>query len=267
MNILILGCGQIGQALAIQLQQQGHQVTAVSRSPKQITDVRHLCQDIHQLQLDRKDAYDWVYVIVTPQQRSVDNYQSIFVDSARPVFQALQDHPVQHIVFISSTRVYGEDKGQWIDDHTHPQTSDPIGQCLIAAEQLWSAYWQERLIIIRPSGLYQGDSPYLTRMACNTTEISSRHWTNRVHRKDLVGFLAFLLHADSLQASYLLSDQQPTLQHQIINTIRQREGLAPLVLSAHLPETGKRVIATHLMQSGYVMQYPRDERFNLSDQY
>jgi nucleoside-diphosphate-sugar epimerase len=256
MNVLILGCGQTGQALAQQLNQQGHAITCVSRHDKTFAAITHITQDIHHLTLDSAPLFDWVYVILSPSQRNVEHYQHTFIDTAQPVFQALQSHPIQRVIFISSTRVYGENSGQWIDDDTRPYTHDPIGQCLIAAEQLWSAYWQEKLTIIRPSGLYQANSAYLYRLAHDTQQITVRHWTNRIHRQDLVGFLTFLSTLKQPKTSYLLSDQQPMLQSQIINILREQDNLTPLVIAADLPETGKRINAIHLLQSGYSLKYP-----------
>ncbi|GAA5012061.1 NAD(P)H-binding protein [Acinetobacter puyangensis] len=256
MNVLILGCGQTGQALAQQLYQQGHAVTCVSRHDKQLVPIQHMTQDIHYLTLDSTPLFDWVYVILSPSQRNVEHYQQTFIDTARPVFSALQSHPIQRVIFISSTRVYGENSGRWIDDATMPYTNDPIGQCLIATEQLWSAYWQDKLTIIRPSGLYQANSAYLRRLAHDSQQITVRHWTNRIHRQDLIGFLTFLSTIKRLESSYLLSDQQPMLQSQVINMLREQDNLTPLVIAADLPETGKRINAVRFSQSGYSLKYP-----------
>lgn len=256
MNILILGCGKTGMALAKEIIQQEHHVTVISRTAQHLENMQHIAQDIRHLSLSKNILFDWVYVILAPDQRSVTAYQSVFIDTAKAVHQALAEHPVQHIVFISSTRVYGENTGQWIDDTTLADTFDPIGQTLIAAERLWSAYWQEKLIIIRPSGLYESDNPYLTRLAHNSENIQQQHWTNRIHRQDLVGFLLYLLSLKNLKPHYLLSDQQPRLQHEIINLIRQNDGLSALFVGKNLPETGKRIHSTHLQQSAYPMKFP-----------
>ncbi|MFU8927023.1 NAD-dependent epimerase/dehydratase family protein [Acinetobacter puyangensis] len=256
MNVLILGCGQTGQALAQQLYQQGHAVTCVSRHDKQLVPIQHMTQDIHHLTLNSTPLFDWVYVILSPSQRNVEHYQQTFIDTARPVFQALQSHPIQRVIFISSTRVYGENSGRWIDDDTRPYSDDPIGQCLIAAEQLWSAYWQDKLTIIRTSGLYQANSAYLHHLAHDSQKITVRHWTNRIHRQDLVGFLTFLSTIKRLESSYLLSDQQPILQYELINLIRQRDGLKGLPVPENLMETGKRIQANRLQHSGYTLHFP-----------
>ncbi len=274
MNILILGCGQIGQALAEQLAQETynkdqhqdqaqHHITCVSRTAKIFShsNIQHLAQDIQSLNfqdlgLSNQPSFDWVYVIVSPSERSVDAYQRIFVDTARPVFQALQHHPVEKVIFISSTRVYGEDQGRWINDESIPNTEDSIGQTLIAAEQLWSAYWQEKFTIIRPSGLYRENSEFLKKKALESEKLSTNHWTNRIHRADLVGFLHYLITLEKVESSYILTDQRPTLQHELLNIIRAVNQLEPLRIHTNIKTTGKRLRADRFTQSGYILKYP-----------
>lgn len=256
MNILILGYGQTGRALAQQLIQQGHQVMAVSRRVQRSCTVMHLAQDIKTLQLDSHLRFDWVYVILAPKNRSLEDYHATFIDTVKPVWQALQAHPIQKIVFMSSTRVYGQDQGEWIDDTTLPQTTDALGQCLIAAEQLWSAYWQNKLMIVRASGLYQSDSQYMVKQAETATAVTVQHWTNRIHREDVLGFLSYLLTIDAPKTQYLLSDQQPELHYNLWNAIRKNKALPLLDVHSDLPQTGKRIHAMYLQNSGYVLKYP-----------
>ncbi len=265
MNILILGCGQIGHALAEQLAQDTynndqaqHQITCVSRSAKTFShdNIQHLAQDLQNLDLSHQPSFDWVYVIVSPDERNVDAYQQVFIDTARPVFQALQHHPVHKVIFISSTRVYGEDQGRWINDESIPNTDDSIGQTLIAAEQLWSAYWQEKLTIIRPSGLYREHSEFLKKKALESEKLFTNHWTNRIHRTDLVGFLQYLISVENIESSYILTDQRPTLQHELFNIIRAENQLEPCIVSSDAKTTGKRLRADRFTQSGYVLKYP-----------
>lgn len=257
-NILILGYGQTGRALAQQLVQQKHHITVVSRhTPEQLdAGVTHLCQDIRQLQLDQNHLFDWVYVILAPSQRGIAFYQDAFVDTIRPITNALHNHPIQKIVFVSSTHVYGENQGQIVDDSTVPQAQDAMGKCLVAAEQLWSAYWAEKLIILRPSGLYQANSLYMVKQAEAATKIDVKHWTNRIHRQDLVGFLSYLLEIKQPKSSYILSDQQPEIQYNLWHAIRQQQGLSALMITEDLPQTGKQLHAQNLQNSGYQLQYP-----------
>lgn len=257
MNILIMGYGKTGQALATQLVEAGHAVTAVSRSPQpSIKGIKHLCQDVRHFDLSQDILFDYVYVILAPDQRGVEFYQNAFVDPILPITRALKNHPISKIVFVSSTHVYGENQGGFVDDATIPHTNDPIGQCLIAAEQLWRAYWGDKLIVLRPSGLYQADSQYLVKQALNATEVKLKHWTNRIHREDFVSFLSYLITLQQPESAYILSDQLPSLQPEMWNSIREKNGLQPLAIQADLAHSGKRLIAGKFAASGYQLRYP-----------
>lgn len=269
MNILILGCGQLGQALAEQLHQAGHQVTAVSRSAKQLSHgITHLSQDIQHLDLTHLNTtFDWVYVILSPSERSLFGYQQAYVNTIQPITQALQHHPVQKLIYISSTRVYGQSQGEIVDDTTPPENHDPYAQILRSAELLWSAYWQDKLTIIRLSGLYRGESERLQQMAKNLEYIDEKHWINLIHRHDVVQILALLPTAESLQSSYIFTTNA-VIQSDLLNHIRKKLGFTEIVANAVATFTGKQLVATRLQtllkQIDYQLQWTGDVDKNVN---
>jgi Nucleoside-diphosphate-sugar epimerases len=133
MHILFIGYGKTSQRVAKQLFQQGHQITTVSRSAKEDDFAEHLIQDVHQLDLSQVQPIDVVYVLLAParhaQLNAVDAYRHTYVDSVQPIVQALAHHPIQRLIVVSSTRVYGEHAGERIDDDTVPRPIDEQGMC------------------------------------------------------------------------------------------------------------------------------------------
>lgn len=262
MNILILGCGQLGQALALQLSPH-HQVTVIARRERHFAEFQYFSHDFLQLETMQNQlsahAFDYVFCIVSPDERTLSAYQRTYLEIARPIFQTLQNHNPKKVFFISSTRVYGENHGGIIDDDSLPDSTDPYGQMLRASELTWQAYWQEKLCIIRPSGLSLHHSERFMQQARQSTAIDAIHWTNRIHRHDVIGFLAYLttLDATKIAESYLLSDLQPLPLHHILNHYRQQQGLPMLSVVESRSHTGKRIDAQRLQQSGYVLAYPR----------
>lgn len=250
MNILIIGCGQLGLALAQALHQKGHCVTTISRSAKMVpSGITHFSKNIHDLQADDFDVrFDWVYVILTSAQRDVAGYRETYLQSALPIFQALQHHAIQKIVLISSTRVYGENQGQWVDDMTLPAYHDDMGAVLYQAEQLWSTLWQQKLIIIRPSGLIR-NLDFWKEQAKQLQSITEYRWLNFIYQPDVVMILASLpnLSQNRLKAQYILNTQS-ILRHDFLNCLRVQQGLEPITIKADLDVTGKRLVATHLEQ-------------------
>lgn len=260
MNILILGCGQLGQALALQLHHLGHDVTTVSRSPKQLpTGIQHITQDIHQFNLNDYNhiQFDWVYVILSPKTSTIEAYQDTYINTIQPITTALKHHSIQQLILISSTRVYGENSGYCVDDYTTPSTQDPLGQCLIAAELLWQAYWKEKLIILRPSGLYQHDSKRLQTLARNLTHVTELHWMNLIHRQDVIRFLIYLMTipTEQRQSSYILTNSTPKIRAEFLNSLRQKQALPYVTIPQYLPITGKKLYATHMINSGFKLKF------------
>lgn len=92
----------------------------MSRSPKDDDFVQHLTQDIQQLDLSQVQLIRCslcitcaFHVIILKVQLKII---SRHVDSVQPIVKALKDHPIQRIIVVSSTRVYGESHGERIDD-------------------------------------------------------------------------------------------------------------------------------------------------------
>lgn len=254
MHILMIGYGKTSQRVAKQLFQQDHQITTVSRSPKDDTFAQHLQQDIHQLDLSMIQPVDVVYVLLAPsfstELSNVENYQKTYVDSVQPIVNALKVHPVQRIIVVSSTRVYGEDQGQIINDDSPIHPKDEQGHLLLRMEQLWQQAYPEQVIIVRPTGIYDGLSQRMIKLAETTKSYPNIHWSNRIHIDDLARFLAHLIHVEHPEKSYICTNNQPEPLHERILKIQKELGLSELVLESE-EESGKQIFAKRMVGSGF----------------
>ena len=255
MHIVFIGYGKTSQRVAKQLFAQGHQISTICRSPKTDPYAEHYLQDIHALDLSQLAPIDWVYVLLSPDQSSVEGYQHTYVDSVAPIVAALRSHPVKKVVVVSSTRVYGENAGQDIDDDSPIQPCDEQGHLLREMELRWQQAYPEQSIIIRPSGIYGESVARMCKLAQKTQIYPNMHWSNRIHTDDLAGFLAYLPQLSQPQPSYIVSNSQPMPLHQIIAWFQQQLGLAALSLTDPKQVSGKRLFATHVQQSGFELQH------------
>ena len=254
MHILMIGYGKTSQRVAKQLFQQDHQITTVSRSPKDDVFAEHLQQDIHQLDLSKIQPVDMVYVLLAPSRHSelsgVENYQKTYVDSVQPIVSALKIHPVQRIIMVSSTRVYGEDEGQVINDDSPIHPKDAQGHLLLKMEQLWQEAYNDQVIIVRPTGIYGTSNARMQKLAETTKTYPNIHWSNRIHIDDLARFLAYLIHVEHPEKSYICSNNQPEPLHERILNIQKELGLPELVLESD-KESGKRIFAKRMAENGF----------------
>ncbi|KAA5582505.1 NAD-dependent epimerase/dehydratase family protein, partial [Pseudomonas aeruginosa] len=106
-----------------------------------------------------------VYILLSPDDSTVEGYQHTYVDSIEPIRQALKSHPVKRLIVVSSTRVYGENSGETIDDHSEIHPNDAQGHILHNMELLWQKYFPSQCVIVRPTGIYGASIDRLKRMA------------------------------------------------------------------------------------------------------
>ena len=162
---------------------------------------------------------------------------------------------MQRVVFVSSTSVHGQDQGEWINEHTPPNAQRYNGAILWSAEQTWRATWGERLLVVRPSGVYGPQRDRLIRWLQSGKPVHMGQWSNRIHVDDLAGFLAHLTCIDAQLPLYLATDNAPVLLNEVLAALAHQAGL-PMVAQLPAPIHGKRIDNQALRHSGYVLRYP-----------
>lgn len=90
----------------------------------------------------------------------------------------------------------------------------------------------------------------MKRLAEQTLSYPNLHFSNRIHIDDLAKFLALLVDLPHVEASYIVSNNQPLPMHEILQWFQQQLDL-PLLKLLTEQQTGKRIYATRLMQTGF----------------
>lgn len=255
MHSLIVGMGALGQQLAAELIQNGHHVTGLRRTALQVMGVRMLAQSVQQANLTTGEPIEQVYVILTPDRHDHASYQQTFIDSIAPLRHALSGHPVQRVYFISSTSVYGQNQGEWVDEQSFVQPRQYNGQILQAAEQQWRQAYPEQLVVIRPSGIYGTDRLRLIQWLQVGRPVATQAWSNRIHSTDLAGFLAYLADQPQVQPCYLATDSAPVMQDEVLAGLAAMLDI-PMVSREPCEMSGKRLRNQRLLDSGYQLRYP-----------
>lgn len=257
-NILIIGCGDIGSRLATTLAQQGHQVYGVRRSVQTLAGVTMMQADVSQPFTLNMTMLDYVYIILTPDRSDADSYRRTYIDSLAHIRQAVQPYAVQHVFFVSSTSVYGQDRGEWLDETSPTEPKGFNGQTLVQAEQLCRQCWPTTAV--RCGGIYGEGRLRLLRWVQEGRPVTTGQWTNRVHVRDVVGVLAFLLaqhqQGQKLEDCYLAVDDCPALQDEVLDWLAERMQL-PLVPKQQVDGfSNKRLSNKRLKTLGYTFAYP-----------
>ena len=156
-RILIAGCGDIGAAAGRLLADDGHDVVGLKRHPPANDNkIRYIKADLsHAGDLDKLDTrFDVVIYILTPGDRSEQSYRNVFelgVANLLNIFS--KNNPDTRFIFISSTSVYGQTSGEWIDEASATEPNSITGQIILQAEKTILSHGGGNCII-RFSGIY-----------------------------------------------------------------------------------------------------------------
>lgn len=254
MHIVFIGYGKTSERVAQHLFKD-HQISSVSLSAKHDGLTTHSIQDVQHLDLSQFAPIDIAYVLLSPKQSSIEGYEQTYLNSVKPIVNALKQHPIQRVIVVSSTRVYGQDQGEFIDDSSLILPHDRQGELLYAMEQSWQAAYPEQSVIVRPTGIYGTSVARMLKLAQNTVGYPKIHYSNRIHIDDLARFLAKMIHVKHPKKSYIVTNNQPLPLHQVIQWFQQQLNLPELTLQSQ-QLSGKRVYATHLQDMGFELKHP-----------
>jgi electron-transferring-flavoprotein dehydrogenase len=249
--LLIAGAGDLGSRLASRRAVLGDSVITLRRSQTSSADVgiRSVAADLiggqglHQLPR-RVDA---VVFCATPDRREESAYRSLFIDGVSRLLSAF-DIPPRRFVFVSSTAVYGEDAGEWIDEDTPARPAAFNGQVLLEAEQALAEACAGA-VALRLTGLYGPGRSYLLRRALSGDPGHNR-WSNRIHVEDAALAVSHVLDLAEAEPVYIGTDDLPTRDFEVLNWLRQRHGMAETAPPVE-PDTGRRARNRRLRASGW----------------
>ena len=264
---LIVGCGDIGYQLAITLCQKGHVVTGLKRRPFDATPPFEIfLADIRQptsLQGLAVD-FDTVVFIVSPDGRDVASYQTLFHNGLQNVLEHFaQAGSSPRVFMVSSSSVYGQQAGEWVDETSPTEPDSATARWLVAAERLLWQY-DSAHCVVRFSGIYGPGRTWLLRRAASDEAIQQfpSSYTNRIHVEDCIGVVLFLLEKHwegvPLQACYLASDDDPAPLWDVMLWLKRRMAQpAPQALPhKDCAPQNKRCSNARLKALGYRFRYP-----------
>ncbi len=203
-NYLIIGQGDIGHQVSNQLAKLGYQVTGMARADKSHYSLDNKVQfwqaDILTVSEEQLQPFTHIAVIVAPNRYSAEDYRNCYLVIAEHLAKFAENLTnLQRIIFISSTGIYGQNKGEWIDENTPPQPPKRAGtQFILQAEQVLQQAFKQKLVIIRPSGIYGKQRLLRINQATqkNKMPMSPCAWTNRIFDSDLVQIICQVLQLD-----------------------------------------------------------------------
>jgi nucleoside-diphosphate-sugar epimerase len=267
-KILIVGCGAIGYELANTLVEAGHDVTGLKRNPPPANQekLRFVCADITSptdlVALDTD--FEHIFFIVSADSRNENSYHDIYETGINNLLNRLARSGSQAPwIFVSSTSVYGQTKGEWVDENSTTAPTKNTSLKIVNAEQKLMAH-NPANVVVRFSGIYGPGREYLLRMAKQSPTIQQTpsYFTNRIHQRDCVGVLAFLfeqrLSGVSLEQCYVASDDDPAPLWDVMTWMTEKLHCNPPIakMTEDDCDMNKRCRNGRLKNLGYHFIYP-----------
>lgn len=257
-RVLIAGCGDVGNALAELLLADGCEVWGIRRNLDALAEgVRPWRVDLtdpHSM-VDPPAAFDILHYTASADRRDEASYRAIYVDGLVDLLAAVAraGSSLKRVLFTSSTAVYGQARGQWVDESSETEPARFNGRVLLDAE---AAVRRLNIgTVVRLSGIYGPGRTRLVRKVWSGEATATPSWTNRIHVQDCGRLLHHLMRLDAPADLYLGSDDAPATTAEVVAWMSQALGVAtPGADEAR--SLNKRCRNTRLHDSGFRFVYP-----------
>jgi nucleoside-diphosphate-sugar epimerase len=267
-SVMIAGCGDVGIRLGLQLSRAGWTVYGLRRQaaslPVPILPVRG---DLASSEVPRgwpNGKLDYLVYAASASQHDEPGYRQAYVGGLRNALGWLEQRGQrpQRVFFVSSTGVYAQNGGEWIDETSATEPTGYTGQVMLEAEQL-ALECGFPATRVRMAGLYDPVRPWMQNQVRSglRVERDPPQYSNRIHRDDAAAMLACLLQTDlnggALEDCYLGVDDDPAPLHEVVDWLRERLGVTQWAEQAMTRRAGsKRCSNARARALGWVPQYP-----------
>jgi nucleoside-diphosphate-sugar epimerase len=215
MKVGILGCGYVGLALARQLRDD-HDVVGVRRSEAGLAAVEEAGAEAVRADVTDAEALDAVPDVdalvfaASSGGRGAEAARRVYVEGLRTAIESFgaRDDSPDRLVYTSSTGVYGDHDGDWVDEETPLEPTTEKTTVLAEAERIAREVAPDHGIdgsVARFAGLYGPDRYRLERYLEGPV---TEGYLNMIHREDAAGVVRFML-TDTDADLLLAVDDEP----------------------------------------------------------
>ena len=272
MKVLFIGCGDIGVRCIRRLSSlEGLTGLAMRRHPDRLpaaipSVAVDICDTPHLTEILGSAGVDAIVVTLTPLEMSDEGYRASYVAGAQSLARAIKDSGwcSGPVLWVSSTGVYGQGGGEWVDELSESAPKSYRGKRLLQAEGLIGQLMLPT-VVIRYSGIYgSGRGRMLAQI--KRGELAPEQpvqWSNRIHAEDCAGVLVHLLQRywadEPLHNLYLATDSEPAPLHEVHQWLAGQLAISlpDTVATTNIGRGGNRRCRNRrLLESGYQFLYP-----------
>ena len=260
---LLIGCGYLGERVALRLQALGLAVTGTTRSESRAGELREA--GIPAALLDLETAAEnplleekWDVAVYAAAPGRGGNAELVFRDAALSCCQELGTG-LERFVHVSSTGVYPQSSGEALDEDSPADPVDERPALIREAERLLLK--EEASLVVRLGGLYgPGRSPleWLRRPGFRERlRAGAAAWMNWIHIEDAAAAVSAAATGGRRGEIYLGVDGCPVKRSDFYRRAAELAGVEPPELDTNSSDLGKRLSNSKLLEElGVKLLYP-----------
>lgn len=268
MTVLLAGCGDLGTEAGLRFAGLGHKVVGWRRSPAKLPSaIQGAAADLGTPNLPPVPADTSAVVIaVAADEPTEEAYRAAYLRGVTNVLDALERDGVVpgRVLFVSSTAVYGDAGGGWVDEATPAAPGGFSGRVLVEAEELLHgrlAGTGTSTVSLRLGGIYGPGRTRLIDQVRGGSAVVPRdvRYTNRIHRDDAAAAIVHLATMAATPApTYIGVDNDPADLGTVLRFLALELGLGePPVGDAGPARGGNKRCRNDLLRStGFGFTFP-----------
>ena len=217
-KILIFGYGYCAKALIKKFENKKNKILVVSRNSQNIDKLNS--QGIKSCYWSKEDdVKDFIsnsknILITVPPNNFVDPVASKYSNYFS------QTENKKRLIYLSSTSVYGDYKGAWVNENSKLKPKSQLGKWRLNVETEWLSFAKSNSLsisVLRLSGIYGPGRSAFDRINTKSFKIvkSPNILFSRIHIDDITSIIQKFIDNENLKGVYNLSDNMPATSEAI----------------------------------------------------
>ena len=222
-NVFCFGFGQVAKSFVkkLKIEKIPFKLTTTSRQEtqsKNFEDISYESFQFNEKKFDNNliknlDEADYILISIAPV-----NGEDIVIKNFKEKFK---DKKFKWITYLSATSVYGDHRGEWVDETSQTNPTSINGIHRLKVEKNWIEFSQQynlSLQIFRLSGIYSNQYNVLKRLKTGEVKIINKknHFFSRIHVEDIANALFKSLDNFKKGEIYNISDDKPASNKEVI---------------------------------------------------
>ena len=231
MNLFCFGLGYCADYLSAKLIKQGWQVSATCRTSEkaavlEASGIRPVLLSGKKVTVTDLGKADHILISAPPEQDGSDPV----LNFAGAALAALQDQ-IKWVGYLSTTGIYGDHQGAWIDEETPAGLLSERGQRRVAAEAQWAATGLP-MHYFRLAGIYGPGRNSLRALQNGTARrvVKQGQVFSRIHLADITRILEASMANPNAGRAYSVCDDTPAPPQDVVTYAAELMGVSPPAL-------------------------------------